>query len=123
MATCPDLGSKRISDIEEGNILTAIVVAVSFGALGLVVTQMSLRLDATNSFVKNFGFVVALSMWGSSILLVLTSLWRHYLNKKGVVVTRTDVIFYVSVAVVISALAVAMLWFAVAGLIAVTAKK
>ena len=123
MATCPDLGSERITGIEEGNILTAIVAAVSLGALGLVVGQMSIRLEGDNSFVKNFGVIVALSMWGSSILLVLTSLWRHYLNKRGVVVKRTDVIFYVSVAVVMLSLVVAMMWFAVSGLLVVTAKK
>jgi hypothetical protein len=120
MATCH--ATDRIMGIDESNILAAIIAAVSLGALGLVVAQMSVRLDASDRFVKTFGFVVALSMWASSVVLVLASLWRHYLNKRGLTVKRTDLIFYASVAAVMFALVVAMLWFAFSSFLVMTKK-
>ena len=118
---CRDV-SELITGIDESNILAAIVAAASLGALGLVVAQMSAHLDASHNSVKNFGVIVAVSMWGSSVGLLLASLWRHYLSKRGVTAKRTDVIFYVSVTAVMLALAVAMLWFAVSSFVVVTKK-
>jgi len=121
MAVCGDAARQsRLTGVDESNILTAIIAAVSLGALGLVVAQMSLRLDTA---LKSFGVAVAGATWAASILLVLAALWRHFLDKRGVAAKRTDVIFYASVAAVMCALAVAMLWLALAGLSVLARKK
>jgi len=103
---------ERVQGVDESNIMSAIIAAASLGALGLVVAQLNGRLSADGP-MRTFGFIVAASMLASSIILVLSSLMRHYLNKKGRPATRTDVIFYVGVAIVMFSLAVAMLWLAI----------
>ena len=103
---------ERVQGVDESNIMSAIIAAVSLGALGLVIAQLNGRLGA-DGYMRTFGSVVATSMWASSIFLVLSSLTRHYLNKKGQPAKRTDVFFYVGVAIVMLSLSVAMLWLAV----------
>ena len=113
----------RLSAADESNILGSIIATVSLGALALVIARMSSKLDATNPRVEHFGFVVAMAMWVSSILLLASSIWRHGVAKKGYPFKKTDWVFYGSITVVTLVLMAAMVWLAVSGFIAMSAKK
>jgi hypothetical protein len=115
--------NERLSANEESNILASIVAAVSLGALALVIAQMSSQLDATSTVVKPFGAMVAMATWASSILLLASSICRHAVAKKGYPVKNTDWVFYASITVVMLVLMAAMVWLAVSGLLAMSAKK
>ena len=115
--------NERLSANDESNILGSIIAAVSLGALALVIAQMSSHLDASSSSVKHFGMIVAMAMWVSSILLLASSIWRHGVAKKGYPVKKTDWVFYGSITVVTLVLMAAMVWLAVFGFLAMSAKK
>jgi len=116
-------GIERLSGMDESNILGAIIAAVSLGALGLVIAQMSSHLDAASIVVKQLGIVVAMAMWVSSILLLWSSIWRHCVAKRGRPIKNIDWVFYGSLTVVTLTLMVAMVWLAVSGMIVMSAKK
>jgi hypothetical protein len=116
-------GSERISANGENNILNSIIAAVSLGALGLVIAQMSTRLESSSNIVKHVGMVVAMATWASSILMLATSIWRHCVQKRGYPVKTTDWVFYGSITAVMSTLMFAMVWLAIFGFMAMSEKK
>ena len=113
----------RITLNDENNILGAILAAVSLGALGLVIAQMSANINSSTSVVKSFGLFVAMAIWTSSILLLATSIWRHLETKHGCPLKKTDWGFYCSLAVVTFTLMAAMVWLGISASIEVPWKK
>ena len=95
---------------EQQGILASIIAAVSLAALAMVISNSDAQIPSTYKTRKLLGKLIILSVWMSSILILVSSLWKHFLDKKHQAISRRDLFFYVSTFAVLTALVITMLW-------------